>query len=156
MKVKKYLAQPATANWFKTCQKLNPITLSVPGDGPRLLAKFTLRNCLILDRCFHITCIMLRPTFPSLRGVRRPSRLHSHPGLSCHVAPKEQWLLCGTLGGGGRGGLDGYGERLALTMREGERESRTWTPSSSAERSSALGEEERVEAPLRPFITSRG
>lgn len=49
-------------------------------------------------------------------------------------------------------------ERLVLTVGEREREraaasfqSRTWPPSSSAERSLALGEEERVETLLRPL-----
>ena len=69
--------------------------------------------------------------------------------------------------------MDGDRERLVLTERERERESvqkkrrreretgemggeraqqsRSWPPSSSAERSSALGEEERVGTLLRPL-----
>lgn len=39
-------------------------------------------------------------------------------------------------------------------MGEREQQSRSWPPSSSAERSSALGEEERVGTPLRLFIGS--
>ncbi len=74
---------------------------------------------------------MLRPSFLSLlRGTQHPARLCSHPGLSCHVARKhgEQWLLCGTQGGGGgecetrrERGWTGIRERLVLTMRESKK-----------------------------------
>lgn len=115
--------------------------------------------------------------------------IYSKPGLGCHAARehREQWLQCGTLGGGGAEekvrqteeseGLHGYRERLVLCERErvkkerhrkserdtGELEregaaaslqSGSWPPSSSAEHSLALGEEERVETLLRPFIGS--
>lgn len=118
-----------------------------------------------------------------LGGREHPTRLYSHPGLSCHLARerRKQWLLCGTLGGRWRRkwelqrekGWTGI-ERDWYWLRErvkkrgqvkreiGEMEwvsegaasslqSRSWPPSSSAEHSSALGEEERVGSPLRPL-----